>query len=105
MENVNIGIINLVVSSELKGSYFKNEMVTESKEKINEFFDVVKSSPLLQLEFKVFNNIEGKHIVNEVIAKDYIDNKDNTTTIIDADGFTEGIEMNSSTKRLISIPD
>lgn len=74
MENVNIGIVNLVVSSKLKESYFKNEMVNESKEQINEFFNVVKSSPLLQLEFKVFNNIEGKHIVNEVIAKDYIDN-------------------------------
>lgn len=74
MENVNIGIVNLVVSGKLKDSYFKNEMVTESKERINEFFDVVKSSPILQLEFKVFNNIEGKHIENEIIAKDYIDN-------------------------------
>lgn len=74
MKNVNIGIANLVVSGALKDSYFKNEMVTESKEQINEFFGVVKASPVLQLEFKVFNNIEGKHIENELLAKDYIDN-------------------------------
>lgn len=74
MKNVNIGIVNLVVSSKLKNSYFKNEMVTESKEQVNEFFNAVKSSPLLQLEFKVFNNIENKHIKNEILAKDYIDN-------------------------------
>lgn len=74
MKNINIGIVNLVVSNKLKDSYFKNEMITESKEQINEFFDVVKTSPVLQLEFKVFNNIEGKHVENEILAKDYIDN-------------------------------
>ena len=74
MKNINIGIVNLVVSNKLKDSYFKNEMINESQEQINEFFDVMKTSPVLQLEFKVFNNIEGKHVENEILAKDYIDN-------------------------------
>jgi len=73
MKNVNIGIVNLVVSNKLRDSYFKNEMVTESKEEINELLNVVKTSPVLQLEFKVFNNIGGKCIENELLAKDYID--------------------------------
>jgi hypothetical protein len=34
----------------------------------------VKNSPILQLEFKVFNNLENIHIENDVIAARYIDN-------------------------------
>jgi hypothetical protein len=34
----------------------------------------VKSSPILQLEFKVFNNMESKHIENDLAATRYIDN-------------------------------
>jgi hypothetical protein len=74
MKNANIGIVNLVVSDKLKNSYFENQLVNEAREMTSKFFDVVKNSPLLQLEFKVFNNIEGKFIENEVIATRYIDN-------------------------------
>ena len=37
------------------------------------FLEVVKNSPILQLEFRVFNSIDGKVIESEVLAKDYID--------------------------------
>lgn len=74
MKNVNIGIVNLMVSSKLNESYFDKESINESRELTSEFFSVVKSSPVLQLEFKVFSNIEGKHIENEVSATRYIDN-------------------------------
>lgn len=74
MKNTNIGIANLVVSNKLKDSYFNHNMVEESKKLTTDFFDVVKSSPILQLEFKVFNNLENKNIDNELIATRYIDN-------------------------------
>ena len=74
MGNVNIGIANLMVSNKLKESYFNNNLIEESRKVTTDFFDVVKNSPVLQLEFKVYNNIEGKHIDNEVLAKEYIDN-------------------------------
>ena len=74
MENVNIGIANLIISNKLKESYFNNELIVESKKLAKDFFDVVKQSPVLQLEFKVFNNIENKHIENEQAATRYIDN-------------------------------
>ena len=74
MKNTNIGIANLVVSSKLKDSYFNNNLIEESKKLTTDFFDVVKSSPILQLEFKVFNNLENKSIENELIATRYIDN-------------------------------
>ena len=74
MENINIGIVNLILSNKLRESYFSNEMILESKSVLNEFINVVKSSPILQLEFKVFDNIENKHIDNELTATRYIDN-------------------------------
>ena len=74
MENVNIGIANLIISNKLKESYFNDKLIVESKKLARDFFDVVKKSPVLQLEFKVFNNIENKHIKNEQAATRYIDN-------------------------------
>jgi vacuolar-type H+-ATPase subunit H len=74
MKSTNIGIANLVVSNRLKESYFNNEMIEESKKLTTDFFSVVKSSPILQLEFKVFNSLENKTIENEVVATRYIDN-------------------------------
>jgi hypothetical protein len=74
MKSINIGIVNLVVSKKLKDAYFNNSLIEESKEITNDFFNVVKNSPILQLEFKVFNNIENKHIENDLVATRYIDN-------------------------------
>jgi hypothetical protein len=74
MENVSIGIANLIVSNKLKKSYFNDNLIEESKKIAFDFFDVVKNSPVLQLEFKVFNNLESKHIENDQIATRYIDN-------------------------------
>lgn len=74
MKNTNIGIANLVVSNKLKDSYFNHSLIEESKKLTTDFFDVVKSSPILQLEFKVFNNLENKTIENELVATRYIDN-------------------------------
>lgn len=74
MKNINIGIVNFIISNKLKESYFNNNLIDESKEITFNFLDVVKSSPILQLEFKVFNNLENKHIDNDVAAARYIDN-------------------------------
>jgi len=74
MKNVNIGIANLIISDKLKESYFNDSLIVESKKVAFDFFEVVKKSPVLQLEFKVYNNIEGKHIENELFAKEYVDN-------------------------------
>lgn len=74
MEQTNIGIANLIISNKLKESYFSDNLINESKKIASDFFEVVKNSPVLQLEFKVFNNIEGKHISDDMFAKQYIDN-------------------------------
>lgn len=74
MENINIGIVNLILSNKLRESYFSSEMILESKSILNEFINIVKNSPILQLEFKVFDNIENKYIDNELSATRYIDN-------------------------------
>lgn len=74
MKNINIGIANLIVSKKLNESYLNDISIEESKKNAFDFFDVIKKSPILQLEFKVFNNIEGKYIENDMFAKEYIDN-------------------------------
>jgi hypothetical protein len=74
MKNTNIGIANLVISNQLKRSYFNGNLLDESKKLTADFLDVVKNSPILQLEFKVFNGIDGKHIDNDLAATRYIDN-------------------------------
>lgn len=73
MKNINIGIANLVISNKLKDSYFNNSLIEESKKLTMDFFDIIKTSPILQLEFKVFNNLENKSIDNDLAATRYID--------------------------------
>ena len=74
MENINIGIANLFVIKKLKDAYFNKTILEESKTITLDFFEIVKNSPILQLEYKVFNNIESKHIDNDLTASRYIDN-------------------------------
>jgi hypothetical protein len=74
MKNINIGIANLIIANKLKDSYFNNMLYEESKTFVSDFFSVIKNSPILQLEFKVFDNLENKHIENEISATRYIDN-------------------------------
>jgi hypothetical protein len=74
MTNINIGIANLYVTKKLKDSYFNNLLLEESKKVNTEFSDVLNNSPILQLEYKVFNNLESKHIDNDLAASRYIDN-------------------------------
>ena len=73
MKNINIGIVNLMISNKLKDSYFTNILIEESKKATLDFFNVVKNSPILQLEFNVFNNLENKHIGDDLAATRYID--------------------------------
>lgn len=73
MKNANIGIINLIISNKLKDSYFNNNLMEESKKAAIDFYDIIQTSPILQLESKVFNNMENKHIENELAATRYID--------------------------------
>ena len=73
MKNVNIGIANLIISNKLKESYFNDKIMGESKKTAFGFLEIVKNSPLLQLEFKVFDAIENTHIESEMLAGKYID--------------------------------
>ena len=74
MKNINVGIISLIVSENFKNEYFGTNILSESKISINNFFETIKTSPILRTEFKIFSNIENKHIDNDVTATRYIDN-------------------------------
>lgn len=73
MKKINIGVANLIISNKLKESYFNDKLSEESKKLITDFFNVIKNSPILQLEFKIFNNLENKNIENDLTATRYID--------------------------------
>lgn len=74
MGQINIGIANLIMSNLLRESYYNDSLINEARGITNKFFDVVKNSPILQLEFKTMSGIENKHIDNDVLASRYIDN-------------------------------
>jgi hypothetical protein len=69
MNNINIGIANLVVSNKI----VKNNL-NENKDVIADIFNILNESDLLQLEFNVFENIENKYISEDIKAIRYIDN-------------------------------
>ena len=70
---LNIGIAKAKISQKLVESFMKNGDINDVNQHIVEFVDVLKNSPILQLEFVVFNNIENKQIKNDFIATKYID--------------------------------
>jgi regulator of sigma D len=73
----NIGVAKSFVSKQLMDSLMNKKNIGESKKLAAQFFDVIKESPLLQLEFKIFNNLENKYIENDVFATRYVDNNIN----------------------------
>lgn len=75
---VNFGIVNLMIAEKFRQNYFKGTLLNESKDiKLNDFLGVLKSSPILMLEYKVFNNLENKHIEDTQLASKYIDDNIN----------------------------
>jgi len=74
MKMMNIGLVNLIVSTQLREAFLNDgALLVETQKDAEKLLNVVKSSPILQLEFRVFDNIEHKHIVNENLAMRYID--------------------------------
>ena len=72
MKNMNTGIAQLLISNKLKETYFTNNSINETL--LNDFLNVIKNSPILQLEVKVYNNIKNKTIYNDILATRFIDN-------------------------------
>jgi len=74
MENINIGTISLMISDKLRKTYFGKKNINEARENSQSFIKILNESPLLELEFNVFNSLENKHIDNDLLAARYIDN-------------------------------
>lgn len=74
MKNINIGIVKSLISNKLGESYLNTDSIDETKGLASKFFDVIKDSPILQLELKVFESLEKKNIENDLTATRYIDN-------------------------------
>ena len=73
MEKINVGVVNLLISNKLKDEYVTGNFIDESKKLAGNLLEIIRNSPILQLEFKIFNNIENKYIENDFLATRYID--------------------------------
>jgi vacuolar-type H+-ATPase subunit H len=74
MKNINVDIVKTIILNKLNDSLLNNNLLNESKEILTNFFNIVKDSPILQLEYKIFKNLKNKYIDNDIIATRYIDN-------------------------------
>lgn len=74
MKATNIGIVKAIVSKKLSNDFLLEGKFDNSKKIAKDFLDIVKESPLLQLEFKVYDRLENKTITNDISATRYIDN-------------------------------
>ncbi|MFW6219648.1 MAG: hypothetical protein ACOC33_02265 [bacterium] len=71
-KDLNFGIVKHNLIKQLSEKTDKNNFL-KLKNKYIDFINVIKSSPLLTLEFFIFKNIENKNIINETSALRYID--------------------------------
>lgn len=71
MKNYNIGIVTTTLLTNIDD--ILNESTDINVESFAKLMDVIKSSPILQLEHRVLNNIENKYIDNDAMALRYID--------------------------------
>lgn len=73
MKYNNIGLAKLEILNKLNESCFDHNLIEENNDIFSDYMKVIRKSPILQLEFKVYSDIEGKHIDNELLIKEYID--------------------------------
>jgi len=73
MKNINIGLAKLGILNKLNESGFDHNLIEESNDSFLNYMKVIRKSPILQLEFKIYSDIEDKHIKNDILIKEYID--------------------------------
>lgn len=74
MKATNIGIVKAVISKKMSDNFINEGNVDKSKTNAAKFLDIVSNSPILQLEFKVYDRLENQTISNDISATRYIDN-------------------------------
>lgn len=74
MDKINVGIVKMIILNKLNESLLNEKSLHDLKELSTNFCNTVNSSPLLKLEYKLFENLSNKSIENDVVATRYIDN-------------------------------
>lgn len=73
MKATNIGIIKAIVSMKMSSDFLTEGNIKNSRTDVSKFLKIVKDSPLLQLEHKVYDRLEKKTISTDIGATRYID--------------------------------
>lgn len=75
INKINTGLVKMIILENLNESLLNEKSLNILKETVSKFCNVVNDSPLLQLEYRLFENLENvKNIDNDIIATRYIDN-------------------------------
>ncbi len=74
MKATNIGIVKAVISKKMSNDFITEGTVDKSKSSAQQFLKIVDDSPILQLEYKVYDRLENKTISSDIAATRYIDN-------------------------------
>ena len=74
MKAINIGIVKAIISQKMGEDFLSEGKVNGSKDDATKLLNIVEGSPVLQLEFKVFDRLENKSISSDIAATRYIDN-------------------------------
>lgn len=70
---INMGMVGLMIGNRIYNA-FNTKSLDEVRDITQNLLDIVTSSPILETEFKIFNNLKNKHIEDGIIASRYIDN-------------------------------
>ena len=74
MSNINVGVIKSILLTKISNSFLNQNSLNEAKNELSEFSEIISASPILQAEYKIFENLENKCVESDVIATRYIDN-------------------------------
>jgi len=78
MANINVGTTTLILFEKHKKMFLNDEILNESMAnsyitETNRLLNIILESPILKTELKFINNIQNKHIDNDILASRYVD--------------------------------
>lgn len=72
MENINFGIVKTIVINKIKNNFINENSFDKSKKISNDFFSIIKESPILHKQFIVYNNLENTKIDDDHLITKFI---------------------------------
>lgn len=72
VENINIGVIKTVLSNKIVNEFISESTLKNTKGLTKKFVELIKSNPVLQEEYEIYENLNNKFIMNDSVGLNYI---------------------------------